>query len=500
MKNFFAKTTTKIFGFVLLCTIVFAVVSPDFLCVFAQNTPKIGADSAPVQIPDIVKQFNTAVINASNSVVPSVVFISVESERETPNSELFNQFHKFFDIPEGMQKVQGAGSGVIITQDGYIITNNHVVDGATKDGIKVILSDKSEYKASVIGTDPSTDLAVIKIEAKNLKPAFLGDVNTVKVGDFVIAVGNPLGLNSTVTQGIISAIGRGQLGLPRRSNYTIENYIQTDAAINPGNSGGGLFDLTGSLIGINTAIATENGGFMGYGFAVPIDIVRTVALDLMDDGKIDRPVLGVMIKDVDEIVAKSVGLEKVQGVLVNDVVKNSASDKAGVESQDVILTVNGNHVNSVSELQGNIVVKKVGDKVKLKLWRNGKEIEKYVTLQARTEDLTVAGDDNKENNSSIDNNGTVTFNKLGFTVAPLSSENKDNFDVTTGVYIKSVDRNSTSSARGLTQNGVILYADRQEIKTTGQLKKIIDSKKSGEAIMFKVKYSNANLLIAVEIP
>jgi serine protease Do len=424
----------------------------------------------------------------------------VESERETPNSDFFNQFHQFFELPEGKQKIQGAGSGVIISTDGYIVTNNHVVEGATKNGIKVVMNDKSEFKAEVIGTDPSTDLAVIKIDAKNLKPAFLGDVNTVKVGDFVIAVGNPLGLNSTVTQGIVSAIGRGQLGLPRRSNYTIENYIQTDAAINPGNSGGGLFDLTGSLIGINTAIATENGGFMGYGFAIPIDIVRTVALDLIDDGKIDRPVLGVMIKDLDEVFAKSVGLDKVKGVLVNDVVKNSASDKAGIESQDIILSIDGTPVNSVSELQGTIVVKKVGDKVKVKIWRNKKEIEKTVTLQARTEDLTVASDDKSENNSSIDQNGTVTFSKLGFTVAPLSSENKDNFDVTSGVFIKSVDKNSSAAARGLGPNGVILSADMQEIKTTGQLKKIIDSKKSGEAIMFKIKYSNANILVAVEIP
>lgn len=502
MKNFFAKTSTKILSIVLVCTIVIAFVNTDFLCVFAQTNQKIGASSAPVQIPDVVKQFNSAVINASNSVIPSVVFISVESERESDNSEFFNQFHQFFggDIPQGKQKIQGAGSGVIITTDGYIVTNNHVVEGATKDGIKVILNDKSEHKAKVIGTDPSTDLAVIKIDAENLKPAYLGDVNTVKVGDFVIAVGNPLGLNSTVTQGIVSAIGRGQLGLPRKSNYTIENYIQTDAAINPGNSGGGLFDLSGSLIGINSAIATETGGFMGYGFAIPIDIVRTVALDLMDDGKIDRPVLGVMIKDVDEVVAKSVGLDKVKGVLVNDVVKNSASDKAGLESQDIILSVDGTPVNSVSELQGSIVVKKVGDKVKLKIWRNDKEIEKTVNLQARTEDLTVAGDDKSDSGSSMDNNGTVNFAKLGFTAAPLSAENKDNFDVTSGVFIKSVDRNSVAAARGLSPNGVIISADRQEVKSTGQLKKIIDSKKSGEAIMFKVKYSNANLLIAVEIP
>ncbi|OGU55829.1 MAG: hypothetical protein A2X64_11345 [Ignavibacteria bacterium GWF2_33_9] len=500
MKRFLEKRSSKIIGFVLFCTVSLAVFIPDFFSVFAQNAPQIGAEKAPVVVPDVVQQFNNSIINASQSVVPSVVFISVESERKSEQSELFRQFHDFFgQMPEGMQKVRGAGSGVIISGDGFIVTNNHVVDGAIEGKIKVILNDKSEHKATIIGQDPSTDLAVIKIEAENLKPVHFADANSIKVGDFVIAVGNPLGLHSTVTQGIVSAIGRGQLGLPRQSNYTIENYIQTDAAINPGNSGGGLFDLSGSLVGINSAIATENGGFMGYGFAIPVDIVEAIIDDLIEDGKVNRPILGVMITNIDEITARSLGLDKVQGVLVSDVMENSSAEKGGIKSQDVILSINEMTVNSVSELQNSIVLKKVGDKVQVKLWRNKKEITKTITLQERTDDVTVKTSDDDSDNSHSSNE-TVTFKDLGFSVTGLSQSDKDALKVKSGVMIKSVDRDSPAAARGIQPNGVITSADMQDIATTGQLKKIINSKKSGDAIMFKIKYANNHILVAVEIP
>lgn len=501
MKKLFEKTYTKILSVTLIVTFFLVACNTDLRELFAQNPPKIGADNVPVVIPEAVKQFNSSIIEASNAVVPSVVFIRVESERESQIPEFFREFHPFFQgEPEGNQKVSGAGSGVIISPDGYIITNNHVVEGAVKDGITVVLNDKSEHKARIIGTDPSTDLAVIKIEADNLKPVFFGDIRTVKVGDFVIAVGNPLGLNSTVTQGIVSAIGRGQLGLPRRSTFTIENYIQTDAAINPGNSGGGLFDLSGSLVGINTAIATETGGFMGYGFAIPVDIAKSVALDLIEDGEVNRPILGVMITNFDELTAKSLGLGKVKGVLVNDVVKNSAADKAGIESQDVILSIDGNPVNSVSELQGTIVLKKVGDKVKVKIWRNKKEIEKFVTLQERNEDVASSDSKTKKGESDEELNSPVTFDKLGFSITALTQKQKDDFGVKQGVFVKSVDRSKSASKRGLSPNGIIVSADMQEISSTGQLKKIIDSKSPGEPILFKVRYDNNNVLIALEIP
>ena len=496
-----------IFGVLLITTIIVSVINPNFFLAIAQDKAKIGADNPPYKMPEIVKQFNNAVVEATNAVIPSVVSIAVESEVENQMSDFFRDFHRFFggspdDFGGGKRKVRGAGSGVIVSADGYIVTNNHVVENATKGGITVTLNDKSEYKAQVIGTDPSTDLALIKIDATNLKPAYFGDISKVKPGDFVIAVGNPLGLSFTVTQGIVSAIGRGQLGLPRRSRFSIENFIQTDAAINPGNSGGGLFDLSGALIGINTAIATETGGFMGYGFAIPVDIVKTVIDDLIEDGKIDRPSLGVMISNMDKIQAKALGLDKVKGVLVNDIVKKSGAEEAGLEPQDVILKVDGVEVNSVSELQTEIIKKKIGDKVTLTIWRDNKEITKKVTLKPRDEKF-AENEPSSEMNEDLSleqEGGVLSFPKLGFSVKALTSAQKEDFEVDGGVYIISVNRSSIAANRGMAPNGVIVTADRQQIKSVKDLRKIINSKKSGDAISMKIKYSDSWRVVSLEIP
>ncbi len=259
--------------------------------VFAANK-EIGAKNPPITLSPQVQAINDAFTSASKTVNATVVNIKVITESKAVNKDLRDLF-RFFGGPEDapggggeereMPKQEGAGSGVIISTDGYIITNNHVVDEAKEDGITVILSDKKEYKAKLIGKDPLTDLAVIKVEANNLPVAHIGNSDEVAIGEMVIAVGNPLGLNSTVTSGIVSAIGRGALGL-NRDRYAVENFIQTDAAINPGNSGGGLFNLRGSLIGINSAIATRTGGYMGYGFAIPSNLMKAVALDIIEDG------------------------------------------------------------------------------------------------------------------------------------------------------------------------------------------------------------------------
>ncbi len=497
------KTSKFIFAVALLSTVAIAIINPNFLQALAQNAPKIGADNPPNKIPDIINQFNNAIIDASESVIPSVVSIAVESESNNQMSDMFREFHQFFgEMPENSKKtVQGFGSGVIISADGYIVTNNHVVENAIKNGIKVTLSDKSEYKAEIIGTDPSTDLAIIKIDAKDLKPAYLGNMSHVKPGNFVIAVGNPLGLDFTVTQGIVSAIGRGQLGLPRKSNFAIENFIQTDAAINPGNSGGGLFDLSGALIGINAAIATETGTFMGYGFAIPIDIVTTVIDDLIEDGKIDRPSLGVMIANVDEITSKSLGLPKVKGVLVNDIVEDSGAKEAGIQPEDVILSVDGVDVNSVSELQTQIIKKRIGKEVKLSIWRDKKEITKNVKLKARQSDVSDNSDIMKEDDESvIEKDGILNFQKLGFSVKALTSDQKEDYSVKDGVYIYSVIPNSPISQRGMSVGGVIVSADMKKVNKPSELSKIIKSKSAGDAISFKIKYKDNWRIVSVEIP
>lgn len=491
-------------GFSLLSIVIIVSVSLGFYSlVYAQNTPKIGSDKAPVVVSDAAMAMNNAMIAVSEAVKPTVVAISVET-KTTSSGRMpgFEEFFKFFGMPEDApqeQRSRGAGSGVIISSDGYIVTNNHVVENAVEDGIKVITVDQKEHKAKLIGRDPLTDLAVIKIEGEGYPVCHFGSIDDVKIGQFVIAVGNPLGLNFTVTSGIVSAIGRGALGM-RRDPYAIENFIQTDAAINPGNSGGGLFDIAGSLVGINTAIATQTGTYIGYGFAIPIDLVHSVVLDLIDDGKINRGYVGVVISTVDEITAKNVGLDKVEGVMVNDVIKDSPADKAGIEIGDVILEIDGKSVNSSNQLQSVIAQKRVGDKVGINIWRDKKKITKTVKLESRDSDDTAEDDSpTKGDKEETSKNEPINFDKLGFSVAPLTAEQKKEYDVKNGVFISNVKRFTHAQERGLFANGVITKVDRKDLNSTEQLKKLLESKKQGETVMFQVKYKERNQIVALEI-
>ncbi len=485
--------------------------------VFAEEKKELGAKDAPI-VPDVsVTQLNDALVSVSNAVLPTVVSISVDVEMKNYHkgqSDQFKEFFKYFGIPEDEKggkgenndtyRSRGAGSGVIISSDGYIVTNNHVVENAIEHGIKVTTTNRETYDAKLIGRDPLTDLALIKIEGDNFPVAHLEDINNVKVGEMVLAVGNPLGLSSTVTSGIVSAIGRGNLGLNRRharSSYAVEHFIQTDAAINPGNSGGGLFDLSGSLVGINSAIATGTGSYIGYGFAIPVDLVKSVILDLMEDGKINRGYIGVRIKSIDQIEAKALGLADVNGVLIIDVIPGSAGDEAGLDSLDIILEVNGKPITTSNQLQSEIAIHRAGDDVKLSIWRDGKKIIKTVTLKAKDEDSDTAFVDNKANGKTgEDKSKPYEFDKLGFTVEPLTGKMKKDFDIKYGVYITKVKRYSPASERGLVPNGVIHAAGKHKIKSVDQLVDIIDGKKSGDAILFQVKYPEMNRIIAIEIP
>lgn len=472
---------------------------------FAQDS--IGASKPPVELSPQIDALNNAFVAVSEAVLPTVVSINVEIETSTSNNQFHDQFKDFFEffgIPQeegeeqGRRRSEGSGSGVIIAENGYIVTNNHVVENAVNISVKTY--DKKEYKAELIGTDPLTDLALIKIDANALPLVHLADMDKVRIGEWVVAVGNPLGLNSTVTTGIVSAIGRGELSLLRdKDGYSIENFIQTDAAINPGNSGGGLFNLHGSLVGINTAIATRTGTYIGYGFAIPIDLVRSVVMDLMDDGKINRGYIGVSIRTVDEVVAKSLGLDRVEGALVHNILKDSPAEKAGVESGDVILEVDGKKIATSNELQSTIVMKRAGDKVNLTIWRDGKKINKTVKLEPRDKDTEIAsaskGDDQIEEAKA-----SVDFDQLGFTAETLNKDIKENFDVKQGAYVSKVKRYSLAEQRGLAPNGVIIKADRKEIKSPSDLKKIIDSKKAGETILLHLKYKDQTRIVAFEIP
>ena len=471
----------------------------------AQNkSVKLGADHAPQKAPAELKALNDAFVNVSKEATPSVVSIVVTTKvKKQQGNEFFHFFPDFkFKMPDEEQ-TQGAGSGVIVTSDGYILTNNHVVQDADENGIEVVLNDTRRFKAKLVGTDPLTDIGVIRIDAKDLPTAMLGNSDELQVGQWAIAIGNPLALTSTVTAGIISYLGRNIQIIG--DNYGVENFIQTDAAINPGNSGGALVNIYGEVIGINTAIATTNARYQGYGFAIPINLARTVTADLILHGKVERGYIGVSISAVDATVAKAAGLEKAEGVLVQDLVEGGAAKDAGIKEGDIILSVDGKNVKAPNELQSIIAGKHPGEKVTLQIWRDRKTVEKSVKLKPRGDNPTVAANDDKNGNDEVGSEGKsskpVQFEALGFSVAKADSKVRKERKVESEIVVANVKRYSEADTRQLREGDIIVEADRKEITTLPEFERIVKSKKSGDALMLRVKSVNgASRYIAVQIP
>jgi serine protease Do len=482
---------------------------------FAGEDVKLGAQQAPVKPNSTLQSLNEAFHNVGQAVTPSVVYVQVEMSGESasesdPQQDPGQFFHRFFgpdfkfDMPKRGPEV-GSGSGFVITSNGYILTNNHVVANAKKNGIKVQLSDTREFKAKLVGTDKYTDLAVIKIDADNLPAAALGNSDEVEVGHIVFAIGAPLGLKSTMTQGIVSALGRNIGIMNDQSGYGIENFIQTDAAVNPGNSGGPLVNINGEVIGINSAIATTNARYQGYSFAIPLNLAKRVATDIIKYGKFRRGFLGVQIKDVDAVYAKAAGLDKKKGVWVESVTKDAAGDKAGVEDGDIILTVDGKEVNTVQTLQTAIASKHPGETVELKIWRNKKELAKKVTLGSRDEkEETVAENSNgekDENESEVDAEKVVDVKEIGVTVKAIDSKIKKRYDVEKGVVVSDVEDMSPAQERGLRKGDVVTDIGDQKISTTDQFEKSIKKLKPGDAVMLRVKGEDKKMrFVPIEIP
>lgn len=454
---------------------------------------KLGAEKSPLKSDERLRGLNQAFVNVAKMSTPSVlsIIVTTKAKKGEESNDFFHFFPDFkFRTPEGQQQ-QGAGSGVIVTKDGYILTNNHVVEEAADNGIDVIMNDTKRFKARMIGTDPMTDIAVIKIDATDLPVAILGNSAELEVGQWAIAIGNPLGLNSTVTAGIVSYIGRNIQIIG--DTYGIENFIQTDAAINPGNSGGALVNIFGEVIGINTAIQSTNGRYQGYGFAIPINLATTVATDLILHGRVERGYIGVSIQKVDETMAKANGLPKAEGVIVQDVMGEAAKD-AGIKEGDIILSVDNTNVNEPNELQTMIAGKHPGDKVTVTLWRDGGKIDKVVTLKARTDQKGIALNSDEEDGpeNSTKTPASIVYEKLGFTVAKADQKTLKDRQIANGVLVKEVKQYSEAFNRLLRTNDIVISVDKENVSSVRDFDTIIKSKKPGEAVLMRVKSADGN--------
>ncbi len=367
------------------------------------------------------------------------------------------------------REAQSLGSGFIISDDGYVLTNNHVVDGA--DEILVRLSDRSELKAKLVGTDPRTDVAVLKIEGKNLPTAKLGNSNTLKVGEWVLAIGSPFGFDHSVTKGIVSAKGRS---LP---NDTYVPFIQTDVAINPGNSGGPLFNMKGEVVGINSQIFTRSGGFMGLSFAIPIDVAMDVANQLKSSGKVNRGWLGVVIQEVNKDLAESFGLERPAGALVAQVLEDSPAAKGGLRVGDVILTANGQPIVMSADLPHLIGNLKDGSKAELEVIRDGKRQTVNVTVGA----LPDEGQEMGVPGAGVERSS----NRLGVSVIELTAEQKKSLELKGGVVIKEV-QGGPAALIGLQSGDVLTHLNNQEIVSAKQFAEVAKSLPKNRSVSMRV--------------
>jgi Do/DeqQ family serine protease len=400
-------------------------------------------------------------IQASENTINSVVHVTTKVVQTSFQRDIFQEF--FYGPGAGGREFKqygsGSGSGVIVSSEGYIVTNNHVIENASE--IEVILNDNSKYTAKVVGTDPSTDIAILKIEGSGFQPIPLGNSDDLKVGEWVLAVGNPFNLTSTVTAGIVSAKARNINLLSDRSKQDvipIESFIQTDAAVNPGNSGGALVNTKGELIGINTAIASQTGSYSGYSFAVPVNLVEKVMRDLIDYGVVQRGYLGVQINDITQEIKTKNNLPNTKGVFVAKVVEDGSADKAGIKDGDVILKIGTKEVNSVASLQEEIGKRRPGDKVSVTVrTKKGEEEIKELILR------------NKEGETKLISKEEISKNAaLGATFTELTDKEKKELNISYGVKIKSIQPGKLKSI-GLTEGMVISKVNNEPIESVEQL-------------------------------
>lgn len=459
---------------VLLCILIFSSIS------FVHSK----------ELPDftgLVEQYGAAVVNISTVQTQQIQGAQIFPEipnipEDSPFFEFFRRYMQPFSGPRRYES-KSLGSGFIISKDGYILTNAHVVESANE--ITVKLNDKREFRAEVIGTDRKTDVALIKIDAKNLPEVTQGNPEKLKVGEWVIAIGSPFGFENSVTAGIVSAKGRS---LAQESYVP---FIQTDVAINPGNSGGPLFNMRGEVVGINSQIYSRTGGFMGLSFAIPINVATEIADQLKAHGKVSRGRIGVMIQEMTEELAESFGLSQARGALVVSVEKDGPADKAGIEVRDVILKFDGKDIAVSSDLPRIVGNTKPNVKVLVQVWRNG--ATKNITVHVG-EMLSEESDRNQRHSKSPD-----TSNRLGLALSELSDRQRKQIGVDSGLLVEEVVHAGIASRAGIRQGDIILGFNNQDIKTVKQFNQLLNKVEKGRNIALLIKRGDMTTFITMKL-
>ncbi|RPI54841.1 MAG: DegQ family serine endoprotease [Deltaproteobacteria bacterium] len=489
------KSNLKIFA---QFSLVRVLVTMLLILSCATNSFASDIDDENIALLDKTAKAFTAVVKKA---MPAVVFVQVEKTVERGGavspfqfqdpSDFFNDpfFEHFFGphfqpkqgTPKKFQQ-RGQGSGFIIDKAGYILINNHIVGDA--DLIKVKLADGREFKAKVIGTDPQSDVAVIKIDATDLPVLCLGDSDKLDAGEWVIAIGNPFGLSETVTVGVVSAKGRSRVGI---NDY--EDFIQTDAAINPGNSGGPLVNIHGEAVGMNTAIFSRSGGYMGIGFAIPINMAKAIVDQLLKKGKVTRGWLGVVIQDIDEELAESFGLKKTEGVLVAEVSEGSPAEKAGLKQGDIILSLNGKKVEELGELRNKIAMTSPGTKLNMEVLRENK----HKTLQVTIGEQPVG--------KIIGTAQHEILGKLGLVVQDLTGELAEQFGYreAQGVLVAEVEQGSSAARVGIRPGHLIEEVNRKRIHNMDEFIKALAQSKQTNSVLFRIRDGEFSRYVAIRI-
>lgn len=440
-----------------------------------------------------LKDMNDAIIDIAEKTNPAVVTITTEKTQQVRTLDPFSMFFGNPNARDGQTQEyvrRGLGSGVIVSEEGYVLTNNHVIDNT--DEIKVRLFNGEEVEAELIGTDPETDIAVLKIEVENIPTVKLGDSDAAKVGSFVLAIGSPLSedLAHTVSFGIVSARSRTLTNLTAYGDY-----IQTDAAINPGNSGGALIDMNGELVGINSAIASRSGGNDGIGFAIPTKLAKRIMDDLIKDGTVSRGYIGMYSAgEVDRTMAQALGLSRDKGIIVGQVVEDSPAEKAGLKEEDIIVSLNGEEVSDYDAFRLNVANFKPNDQVDLLVIRDGVEKKISVTLGIRPSDEIASKVPEKEDIAE----------KLGFTVTDLTSDIKRQLNITNdieGVVVNKVSESSNAFERGLQKGDIITAVKRKKIETSREFYKEVEksAENGDQAILLTVERNNMKQFIAFRL-